>query len=123
MEVHPTNLRPLHLLHRSSVLESLILKNSIGFELVVHRSQTQSSVQCNSLYYIQYRILHDLIHWAIRIVPELVLIRYTKILTANLFPSYSCKHPLHLYLYLCILFLFLVVLITYYFLFSFDLLW
>jgi|GEM_PF-2159642 len=67
-------IRPLHLLHRSSVLESLILKNSIVLESVVHQLQIQSSVQCNLVYYRQYKILHDMIHMTIRIVLELVLV-------------------------------------------------
>ena len=61
-------IRPLHLLHRSSVLELLIMKNSIGLDLVNHRLQMQSSVQCNMIYYRQYKILRAVIHHTIRIV-------------------------------------------------------
>ncbi len=61
-------IRPLHLLHRSSVLESLILKNSTALDLVNHRLQMQSSVQCNIIYYRQYKILRAVIHHTIRIV-------------------------------------------------------
>jgi hypothetical protein len=45
-------IRPLHLLHRSSVLELLILKNSKVLDSVIHRLQMQSSVQCNTVYNI-----------------------------------------------------------------------
>ena len=53
--------RPLHLVHRSSVLESLFLKNSIVLESVNHLLQMQFSVQCNTRYYRQHRILPDTI--------------------------------------------------------------
>ncbi|MGH9926724.1 MAG: hypothetical protein ACRD5B_15245, partial [Nitrososphaeraceae archaeon] len=67
-------IRPLHLVHRSSILESLILKNPIVLESVVHQLQIQSSVQCNLVYYSQNKILYDMIHMTIRIVLELVLV-------------------------------------------------
>ena len=64
--------------HRSSVLESLILKNSIVLESVNHLLQMQSSAQCNLVYYRQNKILHDMIHMTIRIVLELVLVIFDR---------------------------------------------
>jgi hypothetical protein len=73
-EVRPTSQPDRDIYCIEALLESLILKNSIVFESVVHLLQIQSSVQCNTTYYNQNKILHDMIHMTIRIVLELVLV-------------------------------------------------
>jgi hypothetical protein len=66
--------RPLHLPHRSPVLESLITKNSSIIESFNDLLHIQSSVQCKLVSYNQHRILHDVIHRTIRIVLRSVLV-------------------------------------------------